>query len=274
MTDSKLLEKQAMEVLKETSRTFFIPIKLLQKPLRMTVGSAYLCMRAIDEIEDDELLSNETKSELLKKTSQLLEGPFDDTSYQEMLAPYKDQLPEVTMRLGDWIEVCPEGIRDQVKAATSEMAQGMAKWAELDWRIETEADLNDYTYYVAGLVGVMLSEIWYWHDGTKTDRELAIGFGKGLQAVNILRNKDEDLAERGVGFFPEGWERKDMFSFARHNLDKADLYIKDISNRNIRHFCKIPLTLAHRTLKALQRGEEKISRAEVEQAVEEVLQEQ
>lgn len=274
MADSKLLEKQAMEVLKETSRTFFIPIKLLQKPLRMTVGSAYLCMRAIDEIEDDEHLSNEIKSELLTKTSQLLDGSFDNRAYQELLEPYKERLPEVTMRLGDWIEVCPEGIRKQVKAATSEMAQGMAKWAELDWQIKTEADLDDYTYYVAGLVGVMLSDIWKWHDGTETDREHAIGFGRGLQAVNILRNKDEDLAERGVGFFPEGWERSDMFAYASHNLNEADLYIKDISNRNIRHFCKIPLTLARRTLKALQRGEEKMSRAEVEQAVEEVLHEQ
>ena len=60
--------------------------------------------------------------------------------------------------------------------------------------------MDDYTYYVAGLVGVMLSDIWKWYDGTETDRELAIAFGRGLQTVNILRNREED-AERGVSFF-------------------------------------------------------------------------
>ncbi|WLV25030.1 phytoene/squalene synthase family protein [Aciduricibacillus chroicocephali] len=274
MTDSKLLEKQAMEVLKETSRTFFIPIKLLHKPLRLTVGSAYLCMRAIDEIEDDEKLSNDIKEQLLMETAQLLKEPFDSKAYNALLEPYAAGLPEVTLRLGDWIEVCPAEIRAKVLAATSEMAQGMAKWSRKNWSVHTEADLDDYTYYVAGLVGVMLSDIWNWHDGTKTDRDQAIAFGRGLQAVNILRNKDEDMAERGVGFFPDGWGRQEMFAYAEKNLDMAELYIADIGNRNIRHFCKIPLSLARRTLKALKRGEEKMSRREVEEAVEEVLHEQ
>ena len=47
------------------------------------------------------------------------------------------------------------------------MAEGMAKWVAKNWIIDTEADLDDYTYYVAGLVGVMLSDIWKWYDGTR-----------------------------------------------------------------------------------------------------------
>lgn len=275
MTDSKSMEKQAMHVLKETSRTFYIPIKLLEKPLRMTVGSAYLCMRAIDEIEDHEELPNETKSQLLKETSQLLDQEeFDKNAYANLLQPHAGILPEVTLRLGDWIEVCPPGIRQKIQAATSEMATGMAKWAERDWDVQTEADLDDYTYYVAGLVGLMLSDIWEWHDDVETNREWAVGFGRGLQAVNILRNKDEDMKERGVGFFPDGWERSDMFQYAERNLGEAELYTTSIGNRNIKLFCKIPLALARRTLKALKRGEEKISRAEVNETVEQILEEQ
>src|SRR5699024_1169338 len=111
------------------------------------------------------------------------------------------------------------------------MAIGMADWVKKDWHIQTVADLNDYTYYVAGLVGVMLSDIWKWYDGTETDHDLAIGYGKGLQAVNILRNQHEDFAERGVRFIPEGWTRDDMFDFAEDNLRLADEYMKDITNR-------------------------------------------
>ena len=39
-----------LRVLKDTSRTFFIPIVRLPQRLQEAVGSAYLCMRAIDEI--------------------------------------------------------------------------------------------------------------------------------------------------------------------------------------------------------------------------------
>ena len=82
--------------------------------------------------------------------------------------------------------------------------KGMAKWVQKDWVINSEEDLDDYTYYVAGLVGVMLSDIWKWHDGTETDEHLAIGFGRGLQAVNILRNYKEDELEELVSFLRDG----------------------------------------------------------------------
>ena len=41
---------------------------------------------------------------------------------------------------------------------------------------------------MAGAVGLILCEIWEWYEGTKTDRDLAIGYGRGLQSVNILLN--------------------------------------------------------------------------------------
>src|SRR5690625_7995973 len=66
------LYKEANQMLKETSRTFYIPITLLGSTLRKTVGSAYLCMRAIDEIEDHETLDPVIKEHLLRSTSVLL----------------------------------------------------------------------------------------------------------------------------------------------------------------------------------------------------------
>lgn len=265
------LEKEAMHMLKLTSRTFYIPISLLKSTLRETVCSAYLCMRAIDEIEDHESIGAETKEHLLRATSALLSGDFSEKAYRELIQPYEPLLPEVTIRLGDWLKVCPGDIVDKVKESTSIMASGMADWVKKDWFIQTKDDLNDYTYYVAGLVGVMLSDIWHWYDkNTVTDRELAIGYGRGLQAVNILRNQQEDYSERGVNFFPEGWSREDMFQFAQMNLDKADEYMKDIHHKNIRLFCKIPLALAKKTLATMQSGNKKMSRAEVEKVVAEI----
>src|SRR5690625_2056705 len=263
-----------MRVLKETSRTFYIPITLLKRELRLTVGSAYLCMRAIDEIEDHEELPNETIESLLRETQKLLLAEdFSEDAYKQLIAPYEEALPEVTLRLADWIKVCPEEIVYKVKESTAEMAGGMADWAKKNWVIKTKEDLDDYTYYVAALVGVMLSDIWKWYDGTETDYDLAVGFGRGLQAVNILRNQHEDYQERGVLFIPEGWTRDDVFDYARKNLQLGEDYLKDINTRTILLFCKIPLRLAIRTLKAMEDGKEKMSRNEVEEVVAEVKEE-
>lgn len=267
----KTLQKDAMRVLKETSRTFYIPITFLEKELKLTVAAAYLAMRAIDEIEDHEEVDNDTKHDTLLKVEEILNAEtFDNAAYMEAIAPIHAKMPEVTVRLADWMEVCPAGARKIVMSATGEMAGGMAKWAKANWQVHTKEDLDDYTYYVAGLVGVMLSELWEWSAGTKTDRALAIGYGRGLQAVNILRNEQEDLDERGVSFVPDGWTRAELFAYAEENLAKADLYMKDLDKRSIKLFCKLPLALAHKTLQAMRDGREKISRAEVEATVEEV----
>jgi len=60
------------------------------------------------------------------------------------------------------------------------MSDRMAYWAERNWEIKNKKDLDAYTFSVAGAVGLILSELWEWYEGTKTSRELAIAFGRGL----------------------------------------------------------------------------------------------
>lgn len=271
MSEAKYINKEAKEILKATSRTFYIPISHLSKGLQEAVSAAYLCMRAIDEIEDHPQLQATIKQSLLYSISDIiLKNPIPLDDIAHLLEPYKSQLPEVTLKLDKWIQLCPSSVRETVLSSTSTMARGMADWVEKKWIISSEEDLDDYTYYVAGLVGVMLSDIWKWYDGTETNRDLAIAFGRGLQAVNILRNHQEDKT-RGVSFFPDDWELDDMFSYARRNLQMADRYIEDIQTSSILTFCRIPLTLAHGTLEALMSGKEKMSRLDVMKAIGKVV---
>ncbi|MGE7759348.1 squalene/phytoene synthase family protein [Peribacillus sp. NPDC097895] len=270
MTDQSNLHNKAMDFLLKTSRTFFIPISYLPKGLQEAIGAAYLCMRAIDEIEDHPGIPADTKVSLLQALSELLLTDFSEGECQSLFEPYKNDLPEVTLLLPDWIQYCPPGAKAKVLESTREMAEGMAKWVTKDWQIHNEEELDDYTYYVAGLVGVMLSDMWNWYDGTETDRELAIAFGRGLQTVNILRNREED-AERGVNFYPDGWGFDEMLAHTEHNLALADAYIEEIETKEIIQFCKIPLELAKATLKALKEGKEKIDRATVTEIVTQVV---
>jgi farnesyl-diphosphate farnesyltransferase len=271
--ENDFLTSEAMEMLLKTSRTFYIPISYLSPGLKEAVGSAYLCMRAIDEIEDHPKLDKHVKISLLKSISKQLQNASSDTDFTALFDSYKSILPEVTLRLSDWIKFCPPLVVDKIVMSTAIMADGMAKWVEKDWKIESETDLNDYTFYVAGLVGVMLSEIWKWSDDIETDREQSIAFGRGLQAVNILRNRDEDKERGGVDFFPDGWGFEEMLDFAKRNLSLADQYIESIKPGPIRIFCEIPLSLAYRTLTALTDGKEKISRSDVNEIVSKIVSE-
>ncbi|MDJ0688144.1 MAG: phytoene/squalene synthase family protein [Xenococcaceae cyanobacterium MO_188.B32] len=259
------LHTHALEVLKTTSRTFYIPISLLPEKLQAAVASAYLCMRAIDEIEDHSELDNFTKAKLLKQISLNLQATvFNSPSHHftQGLEAYQQILPEVTLQIGEWSILAPETIAPRIWDATAAMAARMAYWAENNWTIHTEADLDRYTFSVAGAVGLLLSDLWAWYDGTQTNRAYAIGFGRGLQAVNIVRNHSEDL-RRGVDFLPADWTIKDMQAYARRNLKLADLYTQSLTSGPALDFCQIPLALAYGTLEAIASGKEKLTRNDV-----------
>jgi farnesyl-diphosphate farnesyltransferase len=256
---------EALEVLKQTSRTFFIPINLLPPRLKEAVASAYLCMRAIDEIEDHPSMNYMDKARLLHAISFHLQSFFNDehrANLEPVFDPYREVLPEVSTRIQDWLFISPEEMTPRICDAISTMAERMALWAGRAWIIHSEADLDCYTFSVAGAVGLLLSDLWAWYDGTSTDRKKAVGFGRGLQAVNILRNHSEDIS-RGVNFYPDNWDNQLMMSYARRNLSLADQYTNDLPRGPALTFCRIPLALAHATLEVLERGGEKLSRMDV-----------
>src|SRR5215471_3254569 len=85
--------EKVMDALKTTSRTFFIPIRRLPAGLQEAVASAYLCMRAIDEIEDHAQLERRVKIRHLRTISQLLQAQSDVDTFarDEFSAVFADQ---------------------------------------------------------------------------------------------------------------------------------------------------------------------------------------
>jgi farnesyl-diphosphate farnesyltransferase len=190
------------------------------------------------------------------------DGRVDCEALNIAFRDFRNDLPAVTIAFAGIADAVPEPVRQWVWPATAEMAEDMASWALRGWSIHTEQDLDDYTYAVAGRVGVMLSDLWKWFDGTQTGKADAIAFGRGLQAVNIVR-KDAEDREREVSFFPDGWTRPQMIAYARHNLAGADRYMTCLPPGPIHDFCDIPLRLAKATLDAIESGRAKLSLQEV-----------
>jgi farnesyl-diphosphate farnesyltransferase len=229
-------------------------------------------MRAIDEVEDHPLVDNVMKAKILRQISLNLQSGTDKSAsdcFSLGLNEYNHLLPEVTLRVGEWALLAPESIAPRVWDATAAMADRMAYWAENNWIISNEAALDQYTFSVAGAVGLLLSDLWAWYDGTQTNRTHAIGFGRGLQAVNIIRNHSEDL-RRNVDFYPQGWRGEDMRQYARRNLKLADYYTKALPPGPALNFCKIPLALAYATLEVLALGKEKLTRSDVMALVQQI----
>jgi farnesyl-diphosphate farnesyltransferase len=259
--------QEAMDTLKLTSRTFYLPIIRLPKGLREAVASAYLCLRAIDEVEDHPTLDNPLKARILESISLMLQAQtseenFSHHDFSTELMQFEDVLPEVTLRIAEWACHAPKFIAPRIWEATSTMADRMAHWTTTGWNVITQADLDRYTYSVAGAVGLVLCDIWAWFEKVQIHRTHAIQFGRGLQTVNILRNRDEDL-HRGVDFFPQGWSKEAMFTYAQENLDSFSQYSKTLPKTTFMNFVAIPRALAYATLEALERGEEKLSRQTV-----------
>lgn len=262
--------QKTMEMLEGTSRTFYLPIIRLPKGLQEAVTSGYLCLRAIDEIEDHPSLDTQVKVRLLQSISLILQaqtsvGKFAFEELDDLFQEYQHVLPEVTQRIGEWACYAPQVIAPRIWETTAAMADRMAHWVLNGWKVVTEADLNRYTYSVAGAVGLLLCDLWGWFERFQMHRSRAIQFGRGLQAVNILRNHQEDLS-RGVNFFPQGWDDEKMFRYARDNLESLNEYPQSLPH-SFASFVEIPQALAYATLDVLMNGEEKLSRGQVLQIV-------
>jgi len=256
-----------LAALEETSRTFYLPVVRLPAGLREAVASGYLCMRALDEIEDHPRLSSQQKVEILGKLSLAFQGQtsleaFDRTPIDGILQSYDGTLPDVSLRLADWAIMAPAAITPRIWEAIAAMADRMAHWARVNWSIGSLEDLDRYTFSVAGAVGIMLCDLLAFFEGAQVDRTHAVLFGRGLQLVNILRNRTDDLA-RGIDFFPPGYSRERLMAYARECLGRAEAYALSVPSRAFHGLYQIPLKLAYATLDALARGESKLTRETV-----------
>jgi len=116
------IREEALETLQETSRTFFIPISRLPGELRDAVMAGYLCLRAIDEIEDHPGLDNCAKATLLHSISHTLQTHFAAHDFSIAFSDWQSELPEVTLRVGEWALLAPSTISARVWEATATMA--------------------------------------------------------------------------------------------------------------------------------------------------------
>ncbi|MEV7027576.1 squalene/phytoene synthase family protein [Kitasatospora sp. NPDC093558] len=235
------------------STTWYEPVTSMPAKLNEATTAAYLCMRAIDEIEDHYDLAPPAKVELLETTSRLLQTRFTRADFSAAYARHTHELPEVTLRIGEWAALAPTEIAPRICETFAAMAERMADWVGTGFAIDSERDLDRYTYAVSGTLVLLLSDLWAWYDGTRCDRSHGIAYGRALQAANILIDRSTDT-DRGVDFWPTGWQSADMLRYIRTEFSLAEQYVDAFSQGPARRFCEPALRRYQNALDARPRA--------------------
>ena len=220
--------------------------------------------------------------------------PLQENAAEQTLL---DSLPDCLK----WLEQTEGADRDDIRAVLEKITHGQMldlhrfdNSAEVR-ALQTAADLDEYTYLVAGCVGEFWTRLCFGHlrdfASLIPDEMLALGrrYGMGLQLINVLRDAGSDL-RAGRCYFPEDELRgvglsaaqilsqSDRFQpiyqrwmeKAQDGLECGMQYSRAIRNRRARAATALPALIGARTLALLRQagasalhGTVKVPRGEV-----------
>ncbi|RQH03240.1 phytoene/squalene synthase family protein [Natrarchaeobius oligotrophus] len=305
--------KWCHETVGSVSRTFAISIELLEEPMSTTLCVGYLLCRIADTVEDESTLSAEEKSRLLSTYRRALD-PADPSTTAAFARSIESVVSEPDG--DDWYLVAnaervvrtyesfPPGARDAITPPVLELVAGMGAFVkrhadEAGVRIQTEAELEEYCYYVAGVIGRLITNLQLWNgdvDGRpERMRELSESCGQLLQLVNIAKDVHADYVDEGNVYLPASWladvgvsqenlladgNESDVVAVVERTVERARGYVDDgqrwlealgANDESMLKACTVPFLLAVATLRELSERPEavltdggvKISRTEV-----------
>ncbi len=277
-------------ILRSVSRSFYLSIRFLPAQLREPIALAYLLARTTDSVADTPEISNLVRIETLKMLSDGVQSKASRDVVINLIASFiplqsnksERQLLESLPDCLDWLEQLEEADRNDIRLVLEKITRGQM----LDLQrfnnpqeiraLGTAADLDEYTYLVAGCVGEFWTRLCFRHvrnfAGLSEDQMLALGkcYGMALQLINVLRDAGSDL-RAGRCYFPEFelnaahltasrvlsepelfypiyriWLKK-----AKAGLESGMQYSNAIENRRVRAATVLPALIGARTLALL-----------------------
>jgi len=302
-------------ILRAVSRSFYLSIRFLPTPLREPVALGYLLARSTDTVADTASVPVKTRIETLQGLSNTIQGkipramagiggPGRDradhptesstpaTTADDLVAafaplqinPAERTLLQNLPGILQWLDQIETADRADIRGVLEKIARGQMLDLErfpdpAEIRaLQTAADLDEYTYLVAGCVGEFWTRLCFRHVRHFADlgeeKMFALGqaYGMGLQLINVLRDAGNDLRV-GRCYFPAHElatagvtpeqvlrEPEKFQPIYRHWIDKAERnvycgreYSYAIKNRRVRFATVLPALIGLRTI-ALLRG--------------------
>ncbi len=230
-----LINPKIDALLEATSRSFYPTLKYLPKKVRGQIGLLYLLARVADTIADSKHGKTEVLLNILKDYNDVAQGRSSslpdfseiaeiqtNNDEAELLRNVEDVVAGLEVYSKDDQKLMLECLEIIVNGQVLDLERfGTAKEGGSISALESEEELDDYAYRVAGSVGVFWSKISLAHlislpsEKEEEFLEKGIRFGKSLQMINILRDIPEDL-RFGRCYIPQQ-------SLQEHNLKPEDL---------------------------------------------------
>jgi farnesyl-diphosphate farnesyltransferase len=202
-------------LLKKVSRSFYLTLRVLPAGMHDPVGLAYLLARAADTIADTSLIAPQKRIELLLSLRSQVNSVADREALAriatEVAREQKDSDEKVLLEsLGSALAALSElgthdreAVREIVTTLTTGMEFDLCTFPDESSgqiaALEEFAELDRYTYLVAGCVGEFWTKMSFAHvagrftDDVETMAQRGIRFGKALQMTNVLRDCGKDL---------------------------------------------------------------------------------
>jgi farnesyl-diphosphate farnesyltransferase len=278
-------------ILRSVSRSFYLSIRFLPAQLREPIALAYLLARATDSIADTPEISNLVRIEILKTLSDGIQEKASRDVVVDLIASFvplqankgERQLLESLPDCLNWLERMEQANRNDIRVVVDKITRGQMLDLERFQNPEeiralgTAADLDEYTYLVAGCVGEFWTRLCFRHVRNFTnlseDQMLALGkrYGMALQLINVLRDAGADL-RAGRCYFPEYELRaahltasqilsdakrfqpiyRTWLAKAKAGLECGMQYSHAIENRRVRGATVLPALIGARTLALLE----------------------
>jgi farnesyl-diphosphate farnesyltransferase len=267
-------------ILKSVSRSFYLTIRFLPRPLREPVGLAYLLARATDTIADTAQIPAEVRLTTLLALGRVIAGELEFTAISESLCDFAAQQSDRHERtlienLGCCLKELLKQLNPADRADIRALLQTIVRGQELDVRrfgnpnsivsLQSAAELDEYTYLVAGCVGDFWTRLGFRDFSNFANRApnemsaLGVEYGKGLQLINVLRDTGADL-RAGRSYLPaEELAASPAVEVFSHWLEKAERqvasgidYCVALTNWRIRFATALPALIGARTLALLR----------------------
>ena len=266
-------------ILKSVSRSFYLTIQFLPRPLREPVSLAYLLARATDTVADTATIPAGERLTILCALAEVIAGEREFRTIEEPLGkfaaqqsdPREQRLIENLREILEWLARIGEPDRVEIRQVLSTIIRGQ----QLDLErfnnpnqlttLQTAAELDEYTWLVAGCVGKFWTRLGFQHFPKFANRppnemsELGIDYGKGLQLVNVLRDRPADLANRRDYLPAEEVAQSSVEEVVRYWLGRAEQglragidYSASLTNWRIRYATALPALIGARTLALLR----------------------
>lgn len=248
----------------------------------------YLILRALDTIEDDMTIPYSQKVEYLKEFPDDVTKPgwtFDKCMIYllpllaNLLAGPNEKdrhlLQQFDVVIEEFLAIKPV-YRSIIVDKTRRMADGMAEYCGDQDKfigIKTSQDYNQYCYYVGGLVGLGLTDLFVesglGNPGLKERPWLHRSMGLFLQKTNIIRDIREDFDDKRLFWPEEVWKKyvdsfdmllepqnssialrcsSEMVADALEHASDCIMYLAGLREQSVFNFCAIPQVMAMATL--------------------------